>query len=122
MTKMTTEDPAPAAPVSVVSQLSDAIARFLFTSFDDVAKNLVERLLENRTSVIPEVEEMKAPAPSAAEPPPPPPPPPPAPTFVVPLTRNPEFGGRAGSLDQLFGMWKPCQKRRIAVVGLGGIG
>jgi hypothetical protein len=120
MTKMTTENPAAAAPVSVASQLSDAIARFLFTSFDDVAKNLVERLLENSTSVIPEVE-MEAPAPEAAEPPPPPPPPP-VPTFVVPLTRNPEFVGRAAPLDQLFGMWKPCQKRRIAVVGLGGIG
>jgi len=113
---MTTEDPAPAAPVSVASQLSDAIGKFLFTSFDDAAKNFVERLLESSTSVIPEVEEMEASAPTDSEPPPP------APTFIVPLTRNPKFVGRAASLDQLSGMWKPCQKRCIAVVGLGGIG
>ncbi|RDL39610.1 Uncharacterized protein BP5553_03950 [Venustampulla echinocandica] len=40
----------------------------------------------------------------------------------VPYPRNPDFVGRSAALSQLFSMWKPGRKGRIAVVGLGGIG
>jgi len=104
---------------SLGSQLSDAIALFLHTSFDDIGKNLVKRLQapeaeaplrvqiketdSNLPLPLPEVE------PTARL------------LFNVPQ-RNPNFVGRSALLSQLFGMWRPGQKGRIAVVGLGGIG
>jgi hypothetical protein len=97
---------------SLGSQLSDAIASFLHTSFDDIAKNLVKRLQDPEAEAPPVLEIQEA-GPS--------PEPKPGLLFNVPQ-RNPDFVGRSASLSQLFGMWKPGQKGRIAVVGLGGIG
>ena len=103
---------------SLGSQLSDAIASFLYTSFDDVAKNLVTRLQAPEAKATPKVE-VKEIQPS---PPPAPPEPEPEPLFNVPYARNSDFVGRSANLSQLFGMWKPGHKGRIAVAGLGGIG
>ncbi|KAM3069623.1 hypothetical protein ACMFMG_005724 [Clarireedia jacksonii] len=36
--------------------------------------------------------------------------------------RNPNFVGRTSTLPKLLGLWKPEQKSRLAVVGLGGVG
>lgn len=111
---------------SLASQLSDAIASFLYSSFDDVAKNLVARLQapEARACLMAQVKEIE-PGPPAPPPPPEPEPEPesePEPLFNVPYARNPDFVGRSAQLSQLCGMWKPGQKGRIAVAGLGGIG
>ena len=46
----------------------------------------------------------------------------PKPKFDVPYSRNENFVGRDASLAQLFSLWRPDRKGRIAVVGLGGIG
>jgi hypothetical protein len=102
-------------PPSFVSQLSEAIAKFLNTSFDDAAKTFIERLQSSEMRAIQDVEVQEVEA--AAQPAPPP-----APTFNVSLPRNPNFVGRSGNLSQLFGMWKPGQKNRVGIVGLGGIG
>lgn len=42
--------------------------------------------------------------------------------FEVRHERNPKFLGRSEELGRLFELWKPGQRGRIAVVGLGGIG
>ena len=117
---MAAQEPA-SIGTSLGTQLSDAIASFLHTSFDDVAKNLVTRLQALEAKAIPKVEVKVIEANSPA-PPPPEPDPEPEPLFNVPYARNPDFVGRPAHLSQLFGMWKPCHKGRIAVVGLGGIG
>ena len=111
---------------SLAAQLSDAIAAFLQASFDDVAKNLVTRLQAPEAKAAPKLE-VKDIEPSPPPPPPPPEPEPepesePEPLFNVPYARNPDFVGRSSHLSQLFGMWKPGHKGRIAVAGLGGIG
>jgi hypothetical protein len=138
-------EPAPEVPTEVVvqrpsiaSQLSDAIAQFLYAAFDDVAKSLVARLQSaDKTLATPpetpppapllpqgpiEVRVIELPPPKEEAPPPPPPPPPPSPAFDIPYPRNQSFVGRFNALAQLFGMWKPGQNGRITVVGLGGIG
>ncbi|TVY85502.1 Kinesin light chain [Lachnellula suecica] len=110
-----------ASGTSLGSQLSDAITTFLYRSFEDVAKNLVTRLAATETKSVANVEEkeiISAPSPSSpseAETEP-------KPLFNVPHERNPDFVGRSVSFAQLFGIWKPGSKGRIAVVGLGGTG
>ncbi|TVY35492.1 Nephrocystin [Lachnellula occidentalis] len=122
---MATEETTPMV-TSLASQLSDAIASFLHTSFDDVAKNLVIRLQAPEARATSKLE-VKGIEPSPPPPPPSPPPKPelkpkPQPLFNVPYARNSDFVGRSAHLSQLFGMWKPGHKGRIAVAGLGGIG
>lgn len=115
---MATEEPITTG-TSLSSQLSDAIASFLYTSFDDVAKNLVTRLQAPEAKPIQrtEIQELKPPPPPSQEPEPDP-----EPLFNVPYARNPDFVGRSAHLSRLFEMWRPSQKGRIAIVGLGGIG
>jgi len=116
---MAAQEPTPTG-TSLGTQLSDAIASFLYTSFDDVAKNLVTRLQAPEAKAVPTVEV------KVIEPSPPPPPslpePEPEPLFNVPYARKPDFVGRSAHLSQLFRMWKPGDRGRIALVGLGGIG
>ncbi|KAH8668133.1 hypothetical protein BGZ60DRAFT_44295 [Tricladium varicosporioides] len=98
---------------SVSAQLSEAIASFLFTSFDDATKNLASRLHEKP------IEDEPEPTPPESEPEPEPEP---EPLFNVPYERNSHFVGRNDKLGELFSLWRPGQPGRIAVIGLGGIG
>jgi hypothetical protein len=94
----------------ITSQLSEAIAEMLSSSFEEFTNNVVSSLQcpAKSTSADVEAQEAKAALHPAA--------------FSVPYPRNPNFFGRLSALSQLFGMWKPGEKGRIAVVGLGGIG
>jgi hypothetical protein len=89
------------------SKLSELVAQLLQESFSEVTERLINRLqnTDERTEsqVKPEHEVHK-------------------PEFVVPHSRNENFVGRDASLGQLFGLWRPACKGRIAIVGLGGIG
>ncbi|KAG9233756.1 hypothetical protein BJ875DRAFT_511220 [Amylocarpus encephaloides] len=93
-------------------QFSEAVASFLCETLSDATKSLAVRIknspdTENEGDTPPsserEFDESQ-------------------PLFNVPYARNPNFGGRSASLKQLFEMWKPRSKGRIAIVGLGGIG
>ena len=93
-------------------QFSEAVASFLYDTLSDATKNLVVRLKnppdagndgDTSPSFEREFDESQ-------------------PLFNVPYARNPNFGGRSAALKQLFEMWKPRSKGRIALVGLGGIG
>jgi len=97
-----------------VSQLSEAVAKFLTvaTSFDDIAKGLIENLQTPIKVDVVQVNQVTSE----------PPPAPSTPAFAVPFPRNAGFVGRSESLSQLFGLWRPRQKGRIAVSGLGGVG
>jgi len=91
----------------ITSQLSDALA--LFTSFDESIKTLVTRLQSTESNLLSKPkQEGSVPTSSAA--------------FHVPFPRNEHFLGRFSNLSQIFGMWRPHQRCRIAVVGLGGLG
>jgi len=91
----------------IASQLSDALA--LFNSFDESVKSLVTRLQSNENNFVVKPEHegtaSKVPAP-----------------FHVPYTRNSQIHGRFSTLSQIFGMWRPQQRCRVSVVGLGGVG
>lgn len=83
----------------------DAIAdtREINTIIDQVVREAVEKAFEK--SVVTEVE----PCSKQSE-------------FKFPPPRNSNFVGRSSTLAKLLSLWKPDQKSRLAVVGLGGIG
>lgn len=83
----------------------DAIAdtREINTIIDQAVREAVEKAFEK--SVVTEVE------PSSIQS-----------EFKSPPPRNSHFVGRSSTLAKLLSLWKPDQKSRLAVVGLGGIG
>lgn len=83
----------------------DAIAdtREINTIIEQAVREAVEKAVEK--SVVTEVES------SATES-----------EFKFPPSRNSNFVGRSSTLAKLLSLWKPDQKSRLAVVGLGGIG
>lgn len=99
-------------------QFSEAVASFLYDSLNDATKSLVVRLKnppEKPSQDADKEDELTPLGPendSDARPS----------LFNVPYARNPHFGGRSEALRQLFEMWKPGSRGRIAVIGLGGIG
>lgn len=91
----------------IASQLSDALA--LFNSFDESVKSLVNSLqCSNNPSI--SKPEQETPSPVTIAP------------FQVPHLRNLNFHGRFSLLSRMLGMWRPQQRCRIAVAGLGGFG
>lgn len=92
----------------ITSQLSDALA--LFNSFDESIKTLVTRLQSTENNIMVKPEHVEGSTPISSTP------------FHVPHQRNQQFLGRFSNLSQIFGMWRPNQRCRIAVVGLGGLG
>ena len=90
--------------LSVVTQLSEAITKFLST-FEDLTKVFAERIQKSEISAESQITEVSS-----------------DPIFCPPYPRNLDFVGRSDSLSQLFGLWKPGQRGRIGVCGLGGIG
>ncbi|KAG4027579.1 hypothetical protein MFRU_028g00020 [Monilinia fructicola] len=83
----------------------DAIAdtREINTIIEQAVREAVEKAVEK--SVVTEVE----PPSTESE-------------FKFPPSRNSNFVGRSSTLAKLLSLWKPVQKSRLAVVGLGGIG
>lgn len=103
---------------TVTPQFSEAVATFLYDSLNDATKSLVVRLKTSKNESgdgSPDKEDSHTPAHSESS----------EGTmslFNVPYTRNPNFVGRSAALSKLFAMWKPGNKGRIAIAGLGGIG
>ena len=100
-------------------QFSEAVASFLYDSLNDATKSLVVRLKTpagNPGSGAENKEDEHTPPDSESERDGS------LPLFNVPYARNPNFVGRSEALSQLFAMWKPGSRGRIALVGLGGIG
>ncbi|PQE23448.1 hypothetical protein CJF30_00010524 [Rutstroemia sp. NJR-2017a BBW] len=99
----------PDADPYVLTKLSEHISQHLNKSLDDAVENLssvreaVEKALERSVGAAVET------TPRESE-------------FKFLPCRNPNFVGRTSTLSKLLSLWKPDQKSRLAVVGLGGIG
>ncbi|RAL59852.1 hypothetical protein DID88_000481 [Monilinia fructigena] len=116
----------------VLTKLSEHISQYLNKSLDEIVENLSLRLQDTAKDAIADTREINTIIEQAVreavekaveksvvtevEPPST------ESEFKFPPSRNPNFVGRSSTLAKLLSLWKPVQKSRLAVVGLGGIG
>jgi hypothetical protein len=116
----------------VLAKLSEHISQHLNKSLDDAVENLSVKLQDTAKDAIADTREintiieqsvreavekaLERPVGAAVETTPR------ESEFKFLPRRNPHFVGRTSTLPRLLSLWKPDQKSRLAVVGLGGIG